>query len=101
MPAQVIWALSSLADLTAIVSLIAADNPAAAQRVAAQIRERTRQLESFPLSGPHYDFTPAGEVRELIIPPYRIFYRVTDDGKTVRILRIWHSARGTPDIPRV
>lgn len=100
MPAQVIWGLGSLADLTAVVSLIAADNPAAAQRVSAAIRAATRQLEIFPLSGRHYDFTPAGEVRELIIRPYRIFYRVTADQKTVRILRIWHSARGLPDLPR-
>ena len=36
MPAHIVWALSSLADLTGIVSVISADNPPAAQRVAAQ-----------------------------------------------------------------
>jgi addiction module RelE/StbE family toxin len=100
MAAQVIWSLGSLADLTAIISLIAAENPPAAERVAASLRERVRQLDSFPLSGKHYDFTSRGEVRELVVPPYRVFYRLTDDQKILRILRVWHSARGLPELTR-
>ena len=100
MSAHLVWALSGLADLGGIVSVIAADNPAAARRVADLIKTRTRQLEEFPLSGRHYDWTPRGEVRELIVPPYRIFYRLNSDQQQVRILRVWHGARGLPEIPR-
>lgn len=99
MPAQVIWALSGLVDLGEIIETIAADNHAAAQRLAEQIKARTRQLEQFPLSGRHYDWTPRGDVRELVLPPYRIFYRVTDDRQIVRVFRVWHSARGLPEFP--
>ena len=99
MPAHIVWALSSLADLTGIVSVISADNPPAAQRVAEQIKTRTRLLAQFPLSGKHYHWTPRGEVRELVVPPYRIFYRVAADSQVVRILRVWHAARGLPEFP--
>ena len=99
MPAQVVWSLGSLADLTAIVSLIASDNPRAAERVASELKNRTRQLESFPKSGRDFDVTPRGEIRELVVPPYRIFYRLTEDREEVRIPRIWHAARGTPHLP--
>jgi plasmid stabilization system protein ParE len=97
MPAQIVWALSGLADLTGIVSTISADNPREAQRVAEQLKTGTRQLGQFPLSGKHYDWTPRGEVREWVVPPYRIFYRLTDDQQVVRILRVWHAARGLPE----
>ncbi len=100
MPAQVIWSLESLEDLTGIFDFIAADNPAAGENVAKELKARTRQLAVFPLSGRHYDFAPMGEIRELIVPPHRIFYRVTADAASVRILRVWHSARGLPELPR-
>ncbi len=97
MPAQVVWSVRSLADLTAIIGWIAADNPAAARRVAEEIRARTRQLEGFPQSGHLYGRYAFGEVREVVVAPYRIFYRLTDDARTARILRIWHAARGLPE----
>ena len=99
MPAEVVWSFGSLAGLTAITSLIAADNPRAAQEVAAQIKARTRQLEQFPLSGRHFDRTPHGEIRELVVLPDRIFYLVREDRQRVSILRTWYTARGVPDLP--
>lgn len=99
MPAHVVWALSGLADIAGVVSVIAADNPGAARRVGEQIKSRTRQLAEFPLSGRHYDWTPQGEVRELIVAPYRVFCRLSNDGQQVRILRVWHGARGLPEFP--
>jgi len=97
MPAQVVWSIRSLADLTAIIGWIAAENPSAAKRVGDELRLQTRQLENFPLSGRLYDRYAFGEVREIVVAPYRIFYRLTDDARTVRILRVWHAARGMPE----
>jgi plasmid stabilization system protein ParE len=37
-------------------------------------------------------------IREIVHRPYRIVYRVFEDRKTIEILRVWHAARGTPDI---
>jgi len=98
MPAQVVWSVRSLADLTAIVAWIAADNPTAARRVADELRTRTRPLAHFPESDRFYDRHAIGDIREIVVAPYRIFYRLTDDAKTVRILRIWHAARGRPEL---
>ena len=61
--------------------------------------EHARQLTVFPLLGRLYLATPRGEVRELVIAPYRLFYRVAADGSNVRILRVWHAARGDPRLP--
>jgi toxin ParE1/3/4 len=38
-------------------------------------------------------------IREIIFRPYRIVYRVDHSRKLVEISRVWHGARGTPDIP--
>jgi toxin ParE1/3/4 len=100
MPAEIVWSPDSLDDVVQIVRHIGEQNPSAAEQVASHIRTRTRQLEQFPLSGRHYDMSPRGEIRELVVPPYRIFYRPTEDLRFVRILRVWHSARGMPELPR-
>jgi plasmid stabilization system protein ParE len=38
-------------------------------------------------------------IRELILRPYRIIYKILAEKETVAIARIWHGARGEPDIP--
>ncbi len=38
-------------------------------------------------------------IREVILPPYRIVYRVLAEKHVVAITRIWHGARGEPEIP--
>ncbi|MBV9128394.1 MAG: type II toxin-antitoxin system RelE/ParE family toxin [Verrucomicrobia bacterium] len=38
-------------------------------------------------------------IREIIFWPYRIVYRVNHEWKRVEIARVWHAARGTPEIP--
>jgi mRNA-degrading endonuclease RelE of RelBE toxin-antitoxin system len=37
-------------------------------------------------------------VRETIVGSYRLIYRVDDANKIVAIARIWHSARGIPEL---
>lgn len=39
-----------------------------------------------------------GEIRELIIRSYRIVYRIDHARRTVAIVRVWHAARGTPEL---
>jgi plasmid stabilization system protein ParE len=39
-------------------------------------------------------------VREIILPPYRIIYEIFPDQQRPVILRIWHGARGSPEITR-
>ena len=70
--------------------------------VAARLfREKTekalRRLEKFSESGRSIPEFPDLPHREVIVTPYRFFYRVV--GKTVRVVAAWHCAR-LPDGPR-
>lgn len=86
-----------MADLAAIVRHIAADNPAAAARTGLAILERTRLLGEFPLAGRVLPEEGKESVREIVLSPYRLIYELSaDDG--VVVLRIWHAARGKPDV---
>lgn len=38
-------------------------------------------------------------IRELILRPYRIIYKVLAEKQMVAIARVWHGARGEPEIP--
>jgi mRNA-degrading endonuclease RelE of RelBE toxin-antitoxin system len=37
-------------------------------------------------------------IRETLVGSYRIIYRVDESKKVVALARIWHSARGTPEL---
>jgi len=67
------------------------DVPHVGVRLVTEIRDRLRQLNSFPDSGrivPEFD-TPW--LRELEYPPFRIVYRRDEDAVTV--VRVWRSER--------
>ena len=40
-------------------------------------------------------------VREIVHKAYRIIYETRHDPDTIFILRFWHGARGTPEIPEI
>ncbi len=65
--------------------------PSAAHQFRVRAEEVLRRLEQFPASGraiPEFTVLPH---REVIVPPYRFFYRVV--GQTVWIVAIWHGAQ--------
>jgi len=86
------FADSAREDLRGIIDWYSAqDVPDVGRRLASEIIERLRQLESFPDSGrvvPEFE-TPW--LRELEHPPFRIVYR-RDEG-LVTVVRIWRSER--------
>ena len=67
------------------------DSPTAAR----QFREKTesvlRRLEKFPESGRSIPELPGLPHREVIVGPYRFFYRVV--GQTVWDVAVWHGAQ--------
>jgi len=95
---HIVWSPSSRDDLQEIVKFIASDNRELAEAFGYRLIARTEQLRDFPGSGrkvpEHHD--PA--IRELILRPYLIVYRVDHDRKCVEIVRVWHGARGTPEL---
>jgi addiction module RelE/StbE family toxin len=88
---QITWTVRARSDLKAIRDYIAADNPTAALAVARRLVASAERLSDFAQSGRVVPEHEGSAVRELVVRPYRIAYRVVDN--EVRILKIHHSAR--------
>jgi toxin ParE1/3/4 len=84
-------------DLTEIALWIAADNPPAALRFVARVRQHCAHLERFPYMGrPRRDIR--ADIRCFAHGSYVIYYQRKEDIDEVDILRIWHGRRQTPTI---
>ena len=87
-------------DLAALVRFIARDNPPAAESFGAALIEKLKLLREQPLLGCVVPERADPSLREIIHRPYRIVYRVSEQSKTVEVLRFWHGARGEPKLGR-
>jgi plasmid stabilization system protein ParE len=74
-----------------IIAYILRQNPSAARRFKRRAETVLRRLERFPESGRVLPEFPDLPYREVIIAPYRFFYRVA--GKTVWVVAVWHGAQ--------
>lgn len=77
-------------QLEAILAYVAAENPAAARRIA----DRIDEIREFLSRNPHAGYRlPRGRLRRFAVRPfpYLIYYEIS--GQTVRIIRIRHAAR--------
>ncbi|MCK5797266.1 MAG: type II toxin-antitoxin system RelE/ParE family toxin [Deltaproteobacteria bacterium] len=74
------------------------DSPTAARHFREKAEKVLRRLEEFPESGRLIPEFPDLPHREVIVRPYRFFYRVS--GKTVWVSAVWHSAQ-LPDGPSI
>lgn len=72
------------------------DSPAAARKFREKTETVLGRLADFPESGRSIPEFPDLPHRELIVRPYRFFYRVV--GNTVWIVAVWHSAQ-LPSLP--
>ena len=73
---------------------IAGENPGAAVRFRGRAERVLRRLERFPQSGRRLPEFPDLPHREVIVRPYRFFYRVRRD--VIWIVAVWHGSQ----IPR-
>ena len=99
MAGKIIWSLQARDDLRDIVSYIAADNPAAAESFGILLMSKVDLLANFPKLGRVVPEEGDENIREIIVRPYRVVYQLLTDQTTVAIARIWHGARGEPEIP--
>jgi toxin ParE1/3/4 len=75
----------------AAIAHIAEERPLAAARFLARAKKTLRRLARYPKSGrriPEFTDLP---FRELVLPPYRFFYRA--EAQTVWIVAVWHGAQ--------
>lgn len=75
----------------AAIEYMRRENPAAAQRFRDRAEEILRRLEHFRDSGRIVPEFPELPYREVIIRPYRFFYRVRDP--VVWVVAVWHGAQ--------
>ncbi|WOE74558.1 type II toxin-antitoxin system RelE/ParE family toxin [Alterisphingorhabdus coralli] len=88
---RVVWSQAALADMRDQLHYIAAEDPEAAQRVVSALRETGNALAEFATGHPgRVAGTYEKSVRGL---PYIIAYALSDDDRTLSILRVIHSAR--------
>lgn len=98
MACQLIWAPSARLDLRELTSYIGELRPNAAARFVQRVFQVVEHLADFPLSGrvvPEFDDP---DIREVIRKPCRIVYRVKANKQIVEIVRVWHAARGVPQL---
>jgi toxin ParE1/3/4 len=96
---KIIWSRQACDDLHDIVAFIAANNRPVAESFGFRLMAKVDLLEQFPKIGRVVPEEQDESIRELILPPYRIIYRVLAKNHVIAIARIWHGARGVPEIP--
>ena len=90
--AKIAWTAEAHLWLRDIHDYIAAENPAAAERVAFAIYDWVRVLQEHPRLGQRYNFVADREVRILHYSHYRIAYLIHDDTGDIDILGVFHGA---------
>ena len=78
------------------IEYITEDNPLAAQRLRVRVEKELKHLITFPSGGrkiPEFQELPH---RELIVDPYRLFYRVVGD--IIWVVAFWRTSQ-LPESP--
>ena len=96
---EIVWARVAENDLKEIIDYIAIDSPSTALNILKKIRNKASQLYSMPERCrivPELKNQGIMQYRELIIPPWRIIFRIAE--KKVYILSVLDSRRNIEDI---
>ena len=96
---QVVWAHVAEIDLKEIVEYISLDRPQAALKTLRKIKDKVSDLCAIPERGrivPELQSQGVLQYRELVIPPWRLIYRILD--RTVVILSVIDSRQNVEDI---
>ena len=92
------WSPTARFDLWDVLSYISEFDPEAAARFGQGVFDAVDRLVDFPESGRTVPEFRDPTIREIIRKPCRIVYRVKKDAGIVEIARVWHAARGIPEI---
>jgi len=96
---QVIWAKIAEKDLANILEYITRENPDNAKKILQRIKARTAAFNFSPQRGrviPELKNFGIIQYRELIIPPWGIFYRISEN--KVYVLSVLDSRQNLEDI---
>ena len=95
---KLIWSPAARDDLHDIVAFIARDNSKRAMSFGYELISETDRLREFPEVGRIVPEYRNSDIREIIFRPYRIVYRLDHARTFCQIVRVWHSARGIPEL---
>jgi toxin ParE1/3/4 len=76
---RVRWSEQARQDLRSIAAYIAKDNPNAARRWIARLRQRATKIVPFPYAGRRVPEFDRDDIREVFLGSYRIVYRIDPD----------------------
>ncbi|MEA3359792.1 MAG: type II toxin-antitoxin system RelE/ParE family toxin [Thermodesulfobacteriota bacterium] len=96
---KVIWTNVAENDLKEIIGFISIDSPQNALKILKSIKQKASNLHTLPGRGrivPELQGQGVSQYRELIIPPWRIVYRI--DERKVYVLSVIDSRRNVEDI---
>ena len=79
------------AQFLAALAYIRRENPTAVARFRQRAEQALRRLEQFPESGQVVPEFPDLPYREVIVSPYRFFYRIKE--ATAWVVAAWHGAQ--------
>ncbi len=88
---KLFFAPSARAQFLAALSHIQRDNPAAAVKFRKKVEQVLRRLTRYPQSGRLIPEFPDLPFREVVVPPYRFFYR--RHGRNIWVVACWHGAQ--------
>jgi addiction module RelE/StbE family toxin len=93
---RLIWSPRSIRDLESIHERIAQDSPLYASLVIQRLVSAPERLLDFPESGRVVPEREQNELREVIVRPFRLVYRVGRD--SIEIVTVFHASRLFPDL---
>ena len=96
---QVFWATAAENDLKGIIEFISVDSPDNALKILKKIKEKASSLHPLPERGrlvPELQDQGISQYRELVIPPWRLIYRIAKHA--VYVLAVIDSRRNVEDI---
>jgi len=96
---KVIWSASAYQDLANIIQYIAEDSPSNAKKILTEIKKKVSDLYHSPQRGrltPELQDQGILLYRELIIPPWRVIYRISE--KMVLVFAVIDSRQNVEDI---
>jgi toxin ParE1/3/4 len=93
-----IWSPISRDDLQQIVRFIARDDRNRAAAFGLRLIKAIEQAQHFPEIGRIVPELGDPIMREIVLRPYRIIYRVDHSRSLIEVVRVWHGARGEPDL---
>jgi plasmid stabilization system protein ParE len=89
------WTERAVAHLEAIVEYISLTSPVYAEGVVLRIEHRLQLARANPQLGKPAPEAGTLEIRELVVPPYRVFYR--ERSGCLEVLAIVHGRQDLPN----